>query len=966
MGREDTLVLKRRAMDEGTPEKPISWDKERRVVAVFTDIAGSTQMINRLAEADKVDVAQQFKKRISTIFDEVADKYGAVFPLPEGDAYALFWGLQPDENDPVRASEAILELRDRFRHDDELNGIRNQNQEVGELILHMGVDFEENALLFQTKPELGRYGYEYYGQGIHRAARLMKGPEDHDEDWTIYTSGDFAQKVGHLINVSFAGVGVKDFPKQDVWKLVDRKPDVRQIGRRLSRTKLIGRERELNQLRRAAESLEDGMPVSLLLREDLGSGKSRLLSELKKSTGLLYLETGCDSVDRGDLASFKDLVRSKKPEEKQLRRLKKDLPFLSDFLDESPDSDYVVTKERKFESLYNLLETYFMDRPGFVVVEDLHWADEETVEFVRYTDNRIRQAQRGYKRTGEKASFGLIVTTRPEVEEKIGRRVKLKPLSRNNARTLLKERIGSLFEQIPKKEVDKVVANSEGNPYFLESAAQSYLTDRTWDVSTTDLGQAQKSRKDRIRRRDVRIALEYIVAQGSYSREFDVDVLSAASPVRIDQDVLKELEASQWIQHIADGRYQIYHHSIQESIYSELGRRSSEIHRKIAEAIERSTDDKERGLDELEKLAHHWERSDKPRRAVKYLEKARDASVNQPSRAVSFSGRALRIIDDEITRLEKSDEDDKEERRRSYKQKKVGLMSTMATVIGSRLGNYPGAQEIFEQTREMIDELEAPIDDAGFVTDMWLGVIARNTGNYDRARRTFEEAQQRLDPSRKSFNHRVISCAINLAQTYYRMGERETEEQRRKRQKERKSAEMKGEEPLKEYDRTNPDPFHVAIQHYELAETLARKTEGNKGLGHALTGRASALKKLKRHEDALELYKLYLKSVNGNQEAMAMGLCDIGDCYLDMGRPQDALGYNQRALDTARQSGSRLAEIYALRNLGIAHSELNDKKQARRHFRDAYRLADECNNPNKQKEEILDHVKKYGLRIRSN
>ncbi len=659
--------------------------KERQMVAVFADIGGFSTAVNTLKRAGKKGVWRRLISRLSELGEGLATKYDVVHPVPEGDSFFWYDALTVHEDGLTRMGELALEFRDAFQNDNAIREILAENPEIN-LTLHMAVDYDPEGELFPVKPRLGRDGYLPIGDGINRCARLMKF--DGADPNLVYTSGEFAdallrqsrylqlapvKKSGRLVGIeAFKGVG-----RTAVYQVLGRNPGAPR-GRVLSRTTLLGREDELKELSDSVSSLSDGKPFALMIKEEAGSGKSRLVHELKQKEPALFIDFNFNELQsREPYSVIKDVIRSRPLSQEQQQALKDDIPFIQDIVDPTkPKTEYLVTPERRHAALYKLLQTYTVeDRPTVFVAEDLHWADQESVEFLKYVSALLleKEGLRSQENYNTKP-IGLIITTRPDLKTDIGQRLELKPLDPENSRQLLKSTLGQeaykeleeisgdstqerglgfgqytvFADRVVGKTVSIVVKNSEdqqianqlvdegqacgfadlglkitvnkidggqasltlesqklvedvielsqGNPFSLEQRAQAYLESRDHEallLTPSTLTQIIRARKDKLRRVDLKVALEYISVLGSYSRDFDSDILFRLSPeaksqkgVRLTQETADQLEESGWVTHIREGRYQIRHHSIQEAVYRELGNRAEALHREIARRLE--------------------------------------------------------------------------------------------------------------------------------------------------------------------------------------------------------------------------------------------------------------------------------------------------------------------------------------------------------------------------------------------
>jgi tetratricopeptide (TPR) repeat protein len=73
----------------------------------------------------------------------------------------------------------------------------------------------------------------------------------------------------------------------------------------------------------------------------------------------------------------------------------------------------------------------------------------------------------------------------------------------------------------------------------------------------------------------------------------------------------------------------------------------------------------------------------------------------------------------------------------------------------------------------------------------------------------------------------------------------------------------------------------------------------------------------------------------GNRHSQLVGLNNVGEAYLRLGRADEALPCLQRALALARALNHTVSEGYALNNLGGVYRELGRYDEARQTFQEA-------------------------------
>jgi DNA-binding SARP family transcriptional activator/tetratricopeptide (TPR) repeat protein len=208
----------------------------------------------------------------------------------------------------------------------------------------------------------------------------------------------------------------------------------------VGRTDLVERDAELHELKATVGSaVDEGRGVVVLISGEAGAGKSALvrgfLDRLRPDvTGVVG---GCD-----DLLAPRSLG-----------------PF-RDMAEDHPDLAAALSSDRLDEALPALLHV-FAAHPSAVVVEDVHWADDATLDAIRYLARRIPGIPGAllltFRETGVDAGHPLRQLLGSLAGSTV-RRVTLPPLSVEAVR-----RLGAASEG----EAAEIHRVTEGNPFFV-------------------------------------------------------------------------------------------------------------------------------------------------------------------------------------------------------------------------------------------------------------------------------------------------------------------------------------------------------------------------------------------------------------------------------------------------------------------------------------------------------------------
>jgi len=445
------------------------------------------------------------------------------------------------------------------------------------------------------------------------------------------------------------------------------------IGRRARRdaaavaaeTSFVGRTRELALLQGAFESAAAGDGQVALVVGEPGIGKSRLLAELREQlaeTPHRWVEGRCasyatmtafhpvvDCVRR--LAGIDDRDDASGVAAKLARHvaalgpdLAWTLPFLQQLLglpvadDGVSALDSASRRSEIFRALKALLLGASSEGPLALVVEDLHWIDPASQEFLAFLADAVPATR-----------TLLVCSYRPGHQQPFGDRtylvrVSLRPLSAPEMAAVTGSLLGTA--DIPDALRALIAAKAEGNPFFVEEVTRSLLEDGTLrredgrvvlarelaEIAVPDTIQdVLIARLDRLAD-DARRAIQVASVIG---REFALRLLEriteAGTGVRAQVEELRAVELIYEKAAHPELAFMFKHALTHDVAYeSVVVDRRRDLHRTIGIAIEELYADR---LAELyETLAHHFERAEEWERAFDYHEraivKAADAFAN--------------------------------------------------------------------------------------------------------------------------------------------------------------------------------------------------------------------------------------------------------------------------------------------------------------------------------------------------
>ncbi|HYU19125.1 MAG TPA: adenylate/guanylate cyclase domain-containing protein, partial [Chloroflexota bacterium] len=370
--------------------------ERKQVTVLFADIVGSTELIR---DRDPEEAQQLLDGALRVMMDAVHRYEGTVSRLTGDGLMALFGAPIAHEDHAVRACYAALSLQDAMRRQAE----QSLRQHGVEIQARVGLNSGE-VVVRMISDDL-HVDYTALGQTVHLAARM----EQLASPGTIRLTPETLGLVEGYVQVRPLGpVPVKGLAEPlAVFELVGAAMARTRLQAAAARglTRFVGREAELEQLRRAQQLAGDGHGQVAAIVGEAGVGKSRLVYEFTHShrlQGWLTLESASVSYgkatsylpvidllkgyfkiqDRDDLREIREKVTGKLLALD--RALEPTLPPLLALLDVPVEDaawrtlDPGQRRQQTLDAVKRLLLREAREQPLLVIFEDLHWIDGET------------------------------------------------------------------------------------------------------------------------------------------------------------------------------------------------------------------------------------------------------------------------------------------------------------------------------------------------------------------------------------------------------------------------------------------------------------------------------------------------------------------------------------------------------------------------------------------------------------
>jgi len=470
-------ALRRPAVDEALRVLSAKGGERRQLTMIFADISNSTALID---QADPEDVARRMLPAIDAMRRAV-ENYGGIVNKVQGDGVmALFGAPISHEDHAVRACAAALDIQLSVAALDDPSLKVRVGLNTGEVV----VQAVENSL-YQT--------YDVAGTAAHLASRM----EQMAEPGEILLTAETAAAARQFIETTSLGprpVRGLSQPVNVLRLLRLRHAPASVIFRSQPRlSPLIGRAAQLEMLEAELASAANGEAHVLGVVGEAGSGKSRLCFEFAercRDRDIRVYEArvrahGHATPYQPVLELLRDylgveatlpLVEARQRVASVISRLPvagDTLPLVLGFigLDDparpAPNVDPAVRRVRLTEFIRSIVRSGQDKKPVVVLVEDLHWIDAASEQFV---DDMV-DAVVG-TRTLLLFNFRHGYAA-PWVQRSHYRQINLAPLDRNETNDLLGDLLGkdSSLALISRH----IAERAQGNPFFIEELVRTLL-----------------------------------------------------------------------------------------------------------------------------------------------------------------------------------------------------------------------------------------------------------------------------------------------------------------------------------------------------------------------------------------------------------------------------------------------------------------------------------------------------------
>jgi class 3 adenylate cyclase/tetratricopeptide (TPR) repeat protein len=645
-------------------------DGERKTVtALFADLKGSTELLETLDPEEGRAIVEPLLR----IMSDAVRRYQGYLVRTTGDGvFALFGAPVAYEDHPQRALHAALQMQQ------ELSAYERTRTAEALPALEARVGVHTGQVVAYPGEASGKVEYRLIGHTANLAARMESiaavGAIAVSEATAKLCEGYFELRELGPMTVKGVSAPVRVYEVLGPGRLRNHF----ELSTRRGLTPFVGRERELEQIRRALEQSMAGHGQIAAVVAEAGTGKSRLFYEFKgtipaeckvleayslshgKSSAWLpvleFLHGYFGITEADNAAAQRDKVRNALTALDQA--LEDILPYLFGLLGivDGPDPHAQMNarlkRQRTLDAIKRIILRDSLQQPVVIIFEDLHWIDEQTQRLLDLLADSVASAR-----------MLLLFNYRPEyhhgwANKSYYSQLRLDPLAGADGAAMLGALVGKGDELNVLKRL--IAERTGGNPFFIEEIVQGLFEEGTLVRNgmvriARSLSQLRlpptvqgmlAARVDRLPRPQKDL-LQTLAVIGREARLRLVRQVTSSDEVLLIHN-LADLCAAEFIYEqpvVGDTEFVFKHALTQEVAYgSLLIERRKPLHEHVGYSTETLFADK---LDDhLDALAYHYSHSDNPKKAIEYLSRAGQQAMRR-----SAHDQAIRNLNGAIERL---------------------------------------------------------------------------------------------------------------------------------------------------------------------------------------------------------------------------------------------------------------------------------------------------------------------------
>jgi class 3 adenylate cyclase/tetratricopeptide (TPR) repeat protein len=645
--------------------------ERRQITVMFCDLVGSTRLSEQLDPEDLREVMRAYQE----VCANVIKRFEGYIAKYLGDGILVYFGYpKAHEDDARRAVHAGLEVVEAVR---DLPVEEQQLQQA--LQVRIGI---HTGLVVVGEMGAGevREQMAIVGDTPNIAARLQGLAET---DTVVISRATYRLIEGYFDCESIGQHTLKGISRPVELYRVLGESGIKgrlEVAGAKGLTPLVGREEEVEILfdrwRRAKE--REGQVV--LLSGEAGIGKSRLLQVMKSrlvDEPYTKIETHCSAYHQNSslypvidhLRSWLKFKREDTTEAKLAKievalekygfPLDETVPLFASLLSVPISPHYMPLKlspegykRKTFEAFTSFLLKEAEKRPVLRIVEDLHWVDPSTLEYLTLLVDNVKDAR-----------ILIVFTARPDfpLPWPICSNITQIAVNRLDSKQI-KAMVGGIAEDksLPQEIVDHIGAKTDGIPLFVEELTKMILESRCiveqggtyklvepfprLDIPST-LKDLLMARLDRLE-----TPKDLLQVGATLGREFTHELVNALSQLdssSLERELAKLVDAGILDQrgYPPEASYFFKHALIQEAAYDSILKSKRQMyHRNVAEVLEEKFPETKETQPEL--IARHYTEAGLSEKAIPFWLSAgkRATERSAHAEAINHLNRGLELL----------------------------------------------------------------------------------------------------------------------------------------------------------------------------------------------------------------------------------------------------------------------------------------------------------------------------------
>ncbi|MCK4234145.1 tetratricopeptide repeat protein, partial [candidate division WOR-3 bacterium] len=563
---------------------------------------------------------------------------------------------------------------------------------------------------------------------------------------------------------------------------------------------------------------------------------------------------------------------------------------------------FMVDKYRLFEGVRRFLEMQCLNKPLFISLDNIHWADDSSLELLHYLIRSLKKSP----------IFFFLIFRIEEIKDSkfqnvlqlmerecLCNKIHLEPIEINGVARML----SLILDAKPSTKLLKYIFNETGgNPFFVEELIKSLEENEAliWDTNEWIFNKSKRvvipssiegvvDRKLDMIGEEVQNILEYMAVIG---KRFDFSFLQDLTGTNEGHlfDLIDDILEVRLLEESKGETYYFSEDIIREIVYRKINEaKLKHHHQKVGERLLKLHKDHIEEV--IEDLANHFYRSGDLEKALKYSivagDRASDSYANTD---------AIRFYTWAIDCLKEGKIEDKE-------LKQIECLENRANVLKLN-GEAEKALEDLELAIKLSEEIGNRKEEANCL--IILSKVYQDVSRYNEATRMAKKA---LTIYRKLKDRDGEAESIgNTANIYFYLGE-----------------------------------YQKALEFNQRSLKIRKEIANSQGQASILNSIGIIYQSLGNYSEALKFFQdsLEIIEVIGDRKLKATNLNNIGIINYNLGNYSDALNLYKRSLDIFRDMGDRKGAARGLANIGSIYHVLCKYSKAFEFYANSLKIIEE-------------------------